>query len=72
MNWKDGTIYWSTRSSTFMMAVRDGRVVGCPEFAKKWALGRKVEDIVWRAEQRGVVLHWQGPLDQEEEDGDVA
>jgi hypothetical protein len=61
-SWRNGIIYWTARSKTFMLMVREGRVVEAPPNCKDWALARKVEDIVYRAQVRGATLHWQGPM----------
>lgn len=54
----DGLIWHSTPAATVGLLVRGGRVVDCPPYARRWALGRDAREL-WRdAARRGVRLAW--------------
>ncbi len=42
----NGLLYWSTPTATFGLVVRNGVVVTSPPYARKWAQGRRAEDLV--------------------------
>lgn len=56
----DGLIWCSTRRATVGLAVAEGRVVGCPPYARGWAMGRDAREV-WREQHRaGADLAWVG------------
>lgn len=54
----NGLIWWSTRTATVGLVVRDGKVVEAPPYARRWALGRDARQL-WREGTRlGARLEW--------------
>lgn len=54
----DGLIWCSTRSATVGLVVKDNRVVDCPPYARRWALGRDAREV-WRQQTRAsAMLVW--------------
>jgi hypothetical protein len=54
----DGWIWWSARTATVALIVRDGRVTDTPPWARRWAMGRDAA-VLWRAGSReGADLRW--------------
>ncbi len=54
----DGLIWHSTRAATVGLVVRDGVIVDCPPYARRWAYGRDARDV-WRRQHRaGADLVW--------------
>jgi SLOG family YspA-like protein len=55
----DGLIWWSAPSGTVGLVVAAGRVVDCPPYAARWALGADAR-VLWRRGARtpGVTLAW--------------
>jgi hypothetical protein len=53
-----GLIVYSTPRATVGLIVRDGRVVDCPPYARKWAMGRDAREL-WRdGKRKGAQLVW--------------
>ncbi len=54
----DGLIWCSARTATVGLVVRDGVIVDCPPYARRWAKGRDAREV-WRAQRRaGADLVW--------------
>ena len=54
----NGLIVWSARGATVGMIITDGKVVDCPPYVRRWALGRDAYEV-WRLGQaRNVHLTW--------------
>lgn len=54
----DGVIWCSTRKATVGLVVADGRVVDCPPYARRRALGKDARQV-WRDQTRaGADLEW--------------
>lgn len=54
----NGLIWCSTPKATVGLVVRDGRVVDCPPYARRWAMGRDAREV-WREQYRaGVEMVW--------------
>ncbi|WP_030457007.1 hypothetical protein [Herbidospora cretacea] len=55
----DGLIWWSTEKATFGLIVRDGVVVEAAPYARRWARGRRAEELLERGrESGGVSVEW--------------
>lgn len=53
-----GLIWCSTPRATVGLVVADGRVVDCPPYARRWAMGRDARQV-WREQYRaGADLVW--------------
>ncbi|GAB1824420.1 hypothetical protein [Herbidospora sp. RD11066] len=56
---RDGLIWWSTEKATFGLVVRGGVVVEAAPYARRWAQGRKAEEIFVKAGQNASVsVRW--------------
>ncbi len=56
---RDGLIWWSTEKATVGLVVRDGVVVEAAPYARRWAQGRRAEEIFARAREDGAVsVRW--------------
>lgn len=51
-------IVWSTRGATVGLIITDGKVVDCPPYARRWALGQDARDLWQWGKARNVHLTW--------------
>lgn len=58
MTTADGIIWHSTPKATVGLVVRDGVVVDCPPYARRWAQGADARALWRAAARRGVDLEW--------------
>ena len=54
----DGLIFWSTKTATVGLLVRDGVVVDCPPYARNWALNKDARELWREGKRKGVDLQW--------------
>lgn len=54
----DRLIWCSTRKATVGLVVRDGVVVDCPPYARRWALGKNAETVVQEQQKVGADVEW--------------
>jgi len=54
----NGLIVWSTPGATVGLIITDGKVVDCPPYVRRWALGRDARDVWQLGRARNVNLTW--------------
>ena len=59
----NGWMYYSSRSATVALIVEDGRVVDCPPYVRRWALGTDARATWRRLYRQGGRLIWFSAVD---------